>query len=399
MIDRISFKNYKIFKEKQTIELKPITILIGKNNSGKSAVIKLPTLINGAFKSTTSDILNITNQEVELGAELRDLVYGKAIRAIEFELENTKLNKKLSVNTYISGDNNKQTSIIESWKLDSLMEIHEKEGKYVNNLEQEIKCSFNGFNILGNFDNEILNSKDSFMFESDFIGPIRTFPKRDLRLNPSIKNNQIGIDGENAYNILISDAITTDKKVINSVAEWYKNNFEGWGLKINQDKSPVFQVEIYRDDLTQNIKDAGIGMSQVLPIVTRAFTKCDEETLIMIEEPETHLHPAAHGNLAQLFVESLEDANKYYLVETHSLNFILRLRRLVAEKKVKKDNIRIYYVDFLEDKNYSVIKEIVLDDLGGVEFWPDKIFNETLEETVAIRTAQLNDDLEDENRN
>ena len=49
MINKISFKNYKLFKEKQTLELKPITILIGKNNSGKSAVLKLPTLIEGSL--------------------------------------------------------------------------------------------------------------------------------------------------------------------------------------------------------------------------------------------------------------------------------------------------------------------------------------------------------------
>ena len=50
MINKISFKNYKLFKEKQTLELKPITILIGKNNSGKSAVLKLPVLITSGLE-------------------------------------------------------------------------------------------------------------------------------------------------------------------------------------------------------------------------------------------------------------------------------------------------------------------------------------------------------------
>ncbi len=45
MITKIKFKNYKLFKQTQTLEIKPITILIGKNSSGKTAVLKLPTLI------------------------------------------------------------------------------------------------------------------------------------------------------------------------------------------------------------------------------------------------------------------------------------------------------------------------------------------------------------------
>ena len=68
--------------------------------------------------------------------------------------------------------------------------------------------------------------------------------------------------------------------------------------------------------------------------------------MISIEEPELHLHPAAHGNLAELFVESLTDTNKNYFIETHSQNFILRLRALVAEGKINCEDLAIYYVDY-----------------------------------------------------
>ena len=115
-----------------------------------------------------------------------------------------------------------------------------------------------------------------------------------------------------------------------------------------------------------------------------------EKTLIIIEEPETHLHPAAHGSLAERFVDSyLEDKNKNYLIETHSQNFVLRMRRLVAEGKIKPDDLAIYYVDF--DENESFLTEIKVDELGGVESWPTGIFGETSIETRAIYNAQLND--------
>ncbi len=199
-----------------------------------------------------------------------------------------------------------------------------------------------------------------------------------------------GIIGEHTYQQLINDALTTEQKIVKAVAAWYQENFEGWALRINQDRAPVFQVEIEKEDLKQNITDAGIGMSQVLPIVTRAKTKCLNETLIVIEEPETHLHPAAHANLAELFHTSQqEDPNKFYLIETHSLNLILRLRRLVAEKKLNKNDLAIYYVDFLKEKNCSELKRIDVNEMGKVSFWPEGIFNETLKETIGIRTAQI----------
>ena len=80
MINKISFKNYKLFKEKQTLELKPITILIGKNNSGKSAVLKLPVMISGSLSGDFDEALQLDYKGVSLGSEFRDLVYNREIK-------------------------------------------------------------------------------------------------------------------------------------------------------------------------------------------------------------------------------------------------------------------------------------------------------------------------------
>ncbi|ENI5461280.1 AAA family ATPase [Flavobacterium psychrophilum] len=81
MINKISFKNYKLFKEKQTLELKPITILIGKNNSGKSAVLKLPVLISNSLEGLPINwkykIGDDSDNSIELGTDFKDLVYNR----------------------------------------------------------------------------------------------------------------------------------------------------------------------------------------------------------------------------------------------------------------------------------------------------------------------------------
>ena len=64
MLTRIEFENYRIFKKRQVLDIKPITILFGKNNAGKSAVLKLPSLCmsisnaedKGSFSSEINSI-------------------------------------------------------------------------------------------------------------------------------------------------------------------------------------------------------------------------------------------------------------------------------------------------------------------------------------------------------
>lgn len=56
-VKSISFENYKAFHEKQTMQLKPITILIGKNNSGKSSIAKLFTLFENSLQGDIDEPL------------------------------------------------------------------------------------------------------------------------------------------------------------------------------------------------------------------------------------------------------------------------------------------------------------------------------------------------------
>lgn len=238
----------------------------------------------------------------------------------------------------------------------------------------------------------------NFHFDSlntDYFAPFRIEPKRNgYWLDESLDFRKLGIKGEKAYQLLIKSSLTTEKTLLNKVDSFYKKEFGGWGVKVNEDNADMYGygIELYRDDFKDvgiNLKDSGQGINQTLPLVIRAFEKVQENTLIIIEQPELHLHPAAHGGLAQLFAESIkEDFNKRYLIETHSQNFILRLRRLVAEKSIQEQDIIIYYIEYDENGNESNLKEIEIDSDGVTSFWPVGIFSESIDEISAIRTAQ-----------
>ncbi len=406
MLNKISFKNYKLFKEKQTLKLKPITILIGKNNSGKSAVLKLMTLIEGALGGKSDNVFELKNDDVSSGDKYKDLIYGKFGRAIELELHQEDIvNEKVDIlNVEVSVDIDANIPVLENWSLKEFLKNDELEEllnfqrinktNYFNEVDdKEYLCEFIGIYLANYFYKEKPDSSGTIykipFFKTDFIGSIRENSKQDYRLNPV--NAKSHPDGRYLYDFLIRDYLTTDKKYFSKISEWIKTKFQGWELYIDVDSEP-YHIELRKGKLYVNLTETGMGIGQSLPLITRAYKPCDEETLIIIEEPESHLHPFAHAQLAQLFAESIkEDKNKKYLIETHSQNFILRLRRLVAEGYLNENDLGIYYVEFDEESNEGNLREIKVDDGGGVDWWPDTIFSETSVETRAIYNAQLND--------
>lgn len=402
MINKISFKNYKLFKEKQTLELKPITILIGKNNSGKSAVAKLPTLIAGSLSGEFEEPARWENEGIELGTEIRDLIYEKSASGdLIFRIDNDNKFLEFSL-TLIKEENDTFSSFISYWNYNDEIEL---KFNFSRRIYQEVKssieldCYFKGILLIEIVNNPGINipELDGFNFNFDYIGAYRVIPDNKGYEKPKEKLiEKVGIKGEEAYSILVNDYLNDDKILLSKISQWYQENFEGWGINIDSGDS---KRNLYYFDLERklprktsiSLKFVGQGMGQILPLVTRAFMKVDKPMLTIIEEPELHLHPSAHGDLAELFVSSLENDNKSYLIETHSENFILRLRRLIAEKKYDfftEEKIKIYYVNYDEENNESSLEEVFVDSNGSVKNWPKKIFSESLDELIAIKNAK-----------
>lgn len=398
MIHTIKFKHLKIFKQWQTLEIKPITIVMGKNNSGKSAVLKLLTLVEGALNSENHLPCQISNDGVVISDKYKNLIYGKSNRALEMEILQEKNenidNDTLAIKMYVD---NADTPILEYWNLNNELILEKIENNvYTNEIDSKsYECAFEGLRLSSyvDIDNPGRSTQKIIQphtLHTDYIASIRAETKLDYRpsLYKGIKSNS---DGRFLYGFLFNDYLTTEKRYFSKISNWLKMHFEGWALDIDVDSEP-YHINLYQDYLSINITETGMGIGQALPLIIRAYQPCEKETVIIIEEPEAHLHAYAHAQLAQLFAESVqEDKNKKYVFETHSLNFILRMRRLVAEGKMKADDLAIYYVDYDEERNESSLKRIVVDDGGGVEWWPDGIFSETAIETKAIYNAQLND--------
>ncbi|WP_439504448.1 AAA family ATPase [Sediminibacterium sp.] len=401
MLEKLLFKSYKSFTEIQELELKKITVLIGKNSSGKSAICKLPTLLEQSVKGKFAEAFKFNNNGVMLGAEYRDVFsYRQPSRPIYFHLFSHN-QQELEIEVTIPGYEMNSLPNIFSWKLDTNYDLkYVSPQVYFNNVDnKQYSCLFNGFvlkhiNYIENEASPGLIDISSFLFKTNYVGPFRVFSQsiRIFQFTSNIEDPNIGNDGLNAYQILAAESLKSESTVINDVSNWFEQNFNGWKLKVVNDKMPFFEIHLFKDVpeyFSINIADAGQGMSQALPLIVSAFIANGEPTLNIFEEPELHLHPIAHANLAELFAITALQLDKKYLIETHSPSFVLRLRRLVAEGTLPKSDLAIYWVDSDDDLNMSTLKKINVNDDGSVDFWPEHIFKETLDETLALRSVQL----------
>ena len=393
MIDIIRFKNYRIFRAEQELHLHPVTIVFGKNNTGKSAILKLPILIENILENEGKEIISDSfGMGPVLFTELRDVVYGKATKAVELGISDKSLSASLNLSFFVDSTV-KPNSRIEKCKIVDGDIIHQLQWEtdelyHIDGSLDVVNIDFNGIKPI-NHDREVYkNVIEKLHFSTDYIGSVRELPQIDMRMQSTVLSNS-GVTGINNFQKLIADALG-DNIFAEKVVNWYKDNFDGWLLKVDKSRLPVIHLELEKNGIHTNITETGMGIMQSLPIVIRACAPCDEPTLISIEEPETHLHSSAHASLGELIALSAkEDTNKRYLIETHSKNFILRLRRLIANKQLDIDDVALYYVDFDEKNACSSLRKINIGIDGSVDFWPNRMFDESLQETLAIRTIQL----------
>ena len=97
MLKRITIENYKAFKEPTTFELRPITVLLGKNSSGKSSICNLLSVLSYMLSDKSKGVFSMTNGDIKLGSVFSELFYTDIKSKLKFDLAFDN-NAALSVN-------------------------------------------------------------------------------------------------------------------------------------------------------------------------------------------------------------------------------------------------------------------------------------------------------------
>ena len=218
-----------------------------------------------------------------------------------------------------------------------------------------------------------------------YIGPLRDRPKRFYELSGE-RPFSVGPAGQYAPEMYFRAKSSRSVREINN---WVERFDFGQKLKCTTafDDS-AFRLLIARGGGRPmvNIADTGFGFSQVFPLIVQGIM-ADEGATIIAEQPEIHLNPKLQSVLGDLFA-ALATRKVRTIIETHSEHLVLRLRRLIAERVLKAEDVAMYYT--ARDGAVSYVRRIPIDAMGHIpaDEWPQGFFAETLAESLALATAQ-----------
>ncbi|VVB93271.1 DNA replication and repair protein RecF [uncultured archaeon] len=427
MIKKITLDNFKAFKHAE-IEIKPITILVGPNNGGKSSILQAIGLIQQTLKlGGPEEVLKFRTPHLNLG-NFDTLIHQdleKKEMHFNFELEDGKY---FDINVLKNPDNNevyvKDFSCNNGRFEYTINEITKKKGtpkdesayyvpktfkfdiktsgkeKYKEFFETFIPTFYrnNFFFIIAFYEEKkdkmflipdiFESTKSKANIRSDFmenlrfylnlqkistdfyqnikqdfqniiyIGPLRAIARRSYEKGDY---NDVGTEGEHAVQILASNS-----EIRNDSQEYLKKMDIVNSLYVSEmeENSKIFEFKLKTKitDKEVNYADTGSGTAQILPLIVQSL-KQQKESLILIEQPEIHLHPKIQADLADFFVKFASNERKF-LLETHSDYFIERIRYCIMNEDISSDNVAIYYIEQDEDKKCSTYTEIKINSKG-----------------------------------
>lgn len=446
MFTYLTLKNFKTWRNCE-LRLAPVTLLLGANSSGKSSLLQSLLLLKQTAASPDRTVhLNLGGDEVndyfnfgnfddvltrdasprEFGISVgfKRLAIRQEVRSKQFQnfinrLAELKLSyRKTSagapiVQSFAMSDDGREFRLARgdrgAYKLYVDGELAARGASRNYAPERSIALSTEASQLLGpdaavaqDLSLDLRRKLESIAY----LGPLRQSPKRDYSWNKS-KPGQMGADGGGAMNALLAsvylkstDEVATDltsalagstdkdsKDLLKEVSTWLKRMGVAESIEIKQlGHSSRYELIVHNDGIASNLRDVGIGVSQVLPVLTLAYFAKRGST-ILLEEPEIHLHPLAQSVLADLFVEVAKERGIQFIVETHSEHIFRRMQTLIAKGKAKAADCQMYFVKRTNADARLITLE--LDDFGSVKNWPDKFFGDSLGEAREQALARL----------
>ena len=416
MLSELRLSNFRLFDNEISVKFKPITILIGRNNSGKSSILKLLLLLK---------------QSMHFGSEGFPTVYGDFVQAADFSEFKNILSKKDYLEFGLSFsppplDEGESKSLYRE-----LLEVA-REGP----LFSSIRGMFHYDDPKNGFLTHQATS--TIPDRSALSSPVRSNSKNILH-NEFIANNlQVAINSiekseESHKGSLDFDATEYREEVRKAFDDYVmwrelrrelesalylppiRGDIDGFvdipdeAEKINEmvRRQALFQLySIMRDDnelrrfllphllnvadiegiefeqvsksrarpfakhkdtgASVPIVDFGFGVSQCLPILVKGAV-LKKGHYLMIEQPESQLHPAAQLELGSFFAELWTKREVGCIIETHSQNILLRLRRLIAKGDLSHQDVSVAFCRFDEEGKTPMVRNLNIFEDGSME--------------------------------
>jgi hypothetical protein len=178
-----------------------------------------------------------------------------------------------------------------------------------------------------------------------YLGPFRQAPQRRYPTRGS-SPTEVGAQGEATVTLLANEIVQSRNRAhVKQIASWLQ--LLGLGQKLGLSRvgtSDLFDVDItLSDGVILPIADLGYGLSQVLPVLAQCSFAPRGSTLLF-EQPELHLHQLAAKQLAKVFIETARDRRSHIVAETHSPDLMHQVLQEMRSGRLNADDAVFYCV-------------------------------------------------------
>lgn len=357
MIKKLHLKNFKAFAD-ENFDFKPLTLISGLNSTGKSSIIQSLVLLRYAYITDylPNNGIKLDNKIAYIGTA-EDALYENA----EEEL----------ISFGIAWENDQQTI----WNFD-----YDSPSSNVLPIALIINdAQVNQFNLFND---------DFHYLGAERITPEESYP---LSENDVVKHRQIGKKGEYTAHFLYEfgnqDIPISELSHPRSKSQSLKDQVDAWMGEI----SPNININIRQVANAMTIKysfgvskvgvskeyspfNVGFGVTYSLPILT-AILSSKPGTMIIIENPESHLHPQGQSQLGQLLALAANHGIQL-IIESHSDHILNGIRIAVHDGKIKPEDVQLHFFEIQSQMNEIKIISPKLDKKGRINIIPKNFFDE-----------------------
>lgn len=408
MIKNIYIDNFKLYKSEVNIPLTSLNLLTGVNGKGKSSVLQVLLLLSQSVQTNrATNKIYLNGDNVKLGSfgdvKNRETSFLESIH-FGFKFDKSRIDYLLH------HTNSDATELfvesISAMHDDFKFSLSRKEDWYAiklksdNSTEQHQFSLFDFFighsSIEQNFSKTILatiRSEVDFLkihyVSADRIGPKNYYENKSLNHFVSV-----GALGENTVNVLhhkgnekvnetvlkgycrIFDENIDDLSwtIEDNTNYWIDRIFQGAKVQVEAIKGEdLLKLRINSDGKSVYFKptNVGYGFSYSLPIIIAGLISKPGEILI-IENPEAHLHPYAQSILAK-FLSIISSSGVQVVIESHSEHILNGIRVTIKDSIVNANDVNVLYFDSKAD---TFFEKIYIDKDGGIDNWPRNFFDQ-----------------------
>lgn len=366
MLELLELRHFKCF-ERLDLPLGHLTLLSGANGSGKSSALQALVLLNQtAREHEWSTRLMLNGSSVQLGTVLDvvDKVHGR--RRLEIGL----VEGASTLRWTFQGDREEMSMATERVHLDGV----------------EFDAPLALRHLLPPDRYESASSFAMRLRDLTYITAERVGPREIYALEDRQAARVVGPRGEHMLSVLyrvraepirdslvVADVAPTGLKQIEARMGQF---FPGCRLDVQpvpQANAVTLGIRTSDDTDFHRPVHVGFGLTQVLPIVVAAVS-AREQDILLIENPEVHLHPAGQA-LMGTFLAEVAASGTQVIVETHSDHVLNGIRRAIKARALRPEQALLHFFRPRGGKLDQVVSP-TLDSAGNIDVWPEGFFDQ-----------------------